>query len=96
MRHKFELIFLEVSAKNKALFFFKSLREQNITSPLTGVSDAYRSYGSYGSSLGILKNFADVRPLGEDGVRECSKNCCEIPPVTELAIPVMLLSHRWR
>ena len=58
MRHKFELIFLEVSAKNKALFFFKSLREQNITS-LTGVSDAYGSYGSYGSSLGILKFFAD-------------------------------------
>ena len=59
VRHKFELIFLEVSAKNKALFFLKSLRKQNITSPLTGVSDAYRSYGSYGSSLGILKFFAD-------------------------------------
>ena len=60
MRHKFELIFLEVSAKNKALFFLKSLREQNITSPLMGVSDAYGSYGSYGSSLGILKFFANV------------------------------------
>ena len=59
MRHKFELIFLEVSAKNKAHFFFKFLREQNITSPLTGVSDAYGSYGSYGSSLEILKFFAD-------------------------------------
>jgi len=60
VRHKFELIFLEVSAKNKALFFFKSLREQNITSPLMGVSDAYGSYGSYRSSLGILKFFADA------------------------------------
>ena len=60
MRHKFKLIFLEVSAKNKALFFFKSLWEQNITSPLTGGSDAYGSYGSYGSSLGILKFFVDV------------------------------------
>jgi len=62
VRHKFELIFLEVSAKNKALFFFKSLQEQNITSPPTGVSNAHGSYGSYGSSLGILKFFADVTP----------------------------------
>jgi len=59
VRHKFELIFLEVSAKNKELFFFKSLQEQNITSPLTGVSNAYGSYRSYGSFLGILKYFAD-------------------------------------
>jgi len=63
VRHKFELIFLEVSAKNKALFFFQSLQEQNITSPLTGVSDTYWSYRSYGSSLGILKFFADVAGL---------------------------------
>ena len=61
MRHKFELIFLEVSAKNKALFFFKkSLWEQNITSPLIGVSDTYGSYGSYRSFLGILKFFPDT------------------------------------
>jgi len=59
VRHKFKLIFLEVSAKNKALFFFKSLQEQNITSPLTEVSDAYGSYGSYGSSLEILTFLAD-------------------------------------
>ena len=40
-------------------FFSKSLQEQNITSPLTGVSDAYGSYGSTGSSF---RFFADVVP----------------------------------
>ena len=47
MRHKFELTLLEVSAKNKQLFFFKSLREQNITSPLTGVKEPIGSLGSF-------------------------------------------------
>jgi len=82
MRHKFELIFLEVSAKNKVHFFFKSLQEQNITSPFTGVSDTYRSYGSYWSSLGILKFFADAlavlsgcKPSSSDLFRS---NCSEL------------------
>jgi len=70
VRHKFELIFLEVSAKNIGLFFFKSLREQNITSPLTAVSDAYESHRRYGNSVGILKIIADddhpVPGLGGD------------------------------
>jgi len=60
VRHKFELIFLEVSAKNKALFFKKSLWEQNITPPLMGDYNAYGSYRNSGSSLGILKFFANV------------------------------------
>jgi len=47
VRHKFELTFLEVSAKNKHLFFFKSLREQNITSPLTGVKEPIGALGSF-------------------------------------------------
>ena len=48
------------------IFFFKSLWEQNITSPLTGVSDAYGSYRSYGSSLGILNFFADGCTIQRD------------------------------
>ena len=64
VRHKFELIFLEISAKNKTHFFFKSSQEKNITSPLTGVSDAYESYGGYSSFLGILRFFADVIRCG--------------------------------
>ena len=87
MRHKFELIFLVVSAKNKALFFLKSLQEQNITSPLTGVSNAYRSYGSYGSSLGILEFFADVYQLillGRNGHRDSSTPYCSYQTVPKM------------
>ena len=47
VRHKFELTFLEVSAKNKQLFFFKSLPEQNITSALTGVKEPIGALGSF-------------------------------------------------
>jgi len=47
-------------------FFFKSLREQNITSPLIGVRDAYRSYGSCKSTQRILNFVADV-PVGTKG-----------------------------
>jgi len=46
MRHKFALTFLKVLAKNKQLFFSKSLQKQNITSPLTGVKEPMGALGS--------------------------------------------------
>ena len=49
--------FSRFQLKINNLFFSKSLEEQNITSRLTGVSDAYRCYGSTGSSF---RFFADV------------------------------------
>jgi len=53
------------------------LQEQNITSALIGVSNTYRSYGSYGSSQGILKLFADVAAVSVPSVyhtREARSN----------------------
>ena len=95
------LIFLEVSAKNKALFFFKSLREQNITSPLTGVSDTYGSYGSYGSSLGILNFFDDVFPNDAERLVAINdlleRNTFAVRDSDrELALGVSSAYHSWR
>jgi len=50
VRHEFELTFLEVSAKNKHLFFFQIL---------TGAKYNFSSYGSEGAnrSTGIIFRF---------------------------------------
>jgi len=68
VRHKFELTFLEVSAKNKHLFFFQIL---------TGAKYNFSSYGSEAAnrSAGIIFRFfadaiqpAEGKPLGP-GIR---------------------------
>ena len=56
VRHKFELTFLEASAKSKPLFFFQILTRAKYN------FSSYGSYGTYQSSLGILNFFGeDVR-----------------------------------
>jgi len=60
VRHKFELTFLEVSAKNKHLFFFQIL---------TGAKYNFSTYGSEGAnrSAGIIfRFFADESMLKTD------------------------------